>query len=63
MSRRHAAIGIQMATSMNKRDVITLDNGLALNKIGPGETAEYSNTYKVLDYTDLVRPLLLHLFL
>ncbi|BEU77520.1 hypothetical protein EAG21025_08330 [Enterobacter asburiae] len=30
----------QMATSVNKRDVITLDNGLVLNKIGPEETAE-----------------------
>jgi hypothetical protein len=29
-----------MATSVNKRDVSTLDNGLVLNKIGPGETAE-----------------------
>jgi hypothetical protein len=28
-----------MATSVNKRDVITLDNGLVLDKIGPGETA------------------------
>jgi hypothetical protein len=52
-----------MATSVNKRDVSTLDNGLVLNKVGPGETADYSNIYKVLDYTDLVRPLLLHHFL
>jgi hypothetical protein len=29
-----------MATSVNKRDVITLDKGLVLNKIGPEETAE-----------------------
>ena len=29
---------------MNKRDVITLNNGLVLNKIGQGETAVYSDT-------------------